>query len=88
MHADAEHKTGESLTAEVSHQDDVKDAPIARAILQEHEMTLKHVLVHHKAVAWWCFYWAMCAVGWYVYFACFCAYIPIPTLRWTPSELD
>lgn len=85
MHADEEKKTSEtseSLAPDMSHHEHVKDTPIARAVLQEHEMTLKHVLVHHKKVAWWCFYWAMCAVGWYVCFRFAFFGGHIPCLRW------
>lgn len=33
----------------------------------EHELTFKHVIRNHKALVWWCFYFAMCAIGWYVF---------------------
>jgi hypothetical protein len=32
----------------------------------EHQLTLGHVWKHHKAIIGWPFFWAMCAVGWYV----------------------
>jgi hypothetical protein len=31
-----------------------------------HQLTLGHVWKHHKAIIGWSFFWAMCAVGWYV----------------------
>ncbi|KAH7041609.1 maltose permease [Microdochium trichocladiopsis] len=64
--ATADDKTsGEPMAAEVTHHHCVdKDTPVENAIGQEHELTLGQVFRHHKAVAWWCFYWAMCAVGW------------------------
>lgn len=30
----------------------------------EHRLTLKQVFRGHPALVWWCFYWAMAAVGW------------------------
>jgi hypothetical protein len=30
----------------------------------EHETTIKQVLQRYPALVWWCFYWAMAAVGW------------------------
>jgi hypothetical protein len=32
----------------------------------EHELTFMDVLKHHKMLIWWSFYFAMCAVGWYI----------------------
>ncbi|RXG50444.1 hypothetical protein VDGE_04820 [Verticillium dahliae] len=52
-----------NVVATVSH-DDTKEGMSTSANQQEHELTLKTVFKHHKAVIWWCFYWAMCAIGW------------------------
>ena len=30
----------------------------------EHELTIRYILKHHKALAGWAFFWAMCAIGW------------------------
>lgn len=30
----------------------------------EHATTVKQVFQNHPALVWWCFYWAMAAVGW------------------------
>lgn len=30
----------------------------------EHDTTVKQVFRNHPALVWWCFYWAMAAVGW------------------------
>ena len=30
----------------------------------EHDLTLKDVFRQHPKMIWWCFYWAMAAVGW------------------------
>lgn len=32
----------------------------------EHNLTLRQVLKHHKPLAAWTFFWALCAIGWYV----------------------
>ncbi|KAL8420794.1 hypothetical protein RB594_003558 [Gaeumannomyces avenae] len=31
---------------------------------QERDLTLGEAFRNHKTLIWWCFYWAMCAVGW------------------------
>lgn len=49
--------------ATVSHHEG-KDGLTSSAIQQEHDLTLREVFKHHKLIIWWCFYWAMCAVGW------------------------
>ncbi|TLD30987.1 hypothetical protein PspLS_01694 [Pyricularia sp. CBS 133598] len=33
-------------------------------VSQEQELTLRDVCKNHMIIVWWCFYWAMCAVGW------------------------
>lgn len=30
----------------------------------EHELTLRDVFKKHPSMIWWCFYWAMAAIGW------------------------
>lgn len=60
-------KTIEPLAAVASHQQDVKGAPLGNAYHQEHELTLGDILRNHKPIAFWCLYWAMGAVGWYVW---------------------
>ncbi|KXJ88025.1 maltose permease [Microdochium bolleyi] len=64
MSAASDEKPSEPLAAVVSHHHHVKDNPRDRAHVQEDELTLGDIFRNHKAVAWWCFYWAMCAVGW------------------------
>lgn len=49
--------------ATVSHHEG-KDGLTSSAIQQEHDLTLREVFKNHKLIIWWCFYWAMCAVGW------------------------
>lgn len=51
------------VVATASHHDG-KEGLSSLANQQEHNLTLKTVFTNHKAVVWWCFYWAMCAVGW------------------------
>ncbi|TPX17701.1 uncharacterized protein E0L32_002802 [Thyridium curvatum] len=41
-----------------------KEALASDAIQQEHELTLASVFQNHKKIIWWCFFWAMAAVGW------------------------
>ena len=52
--------------ATTEHASDPKSALEASANQLEHELTLKEVFKHHKVLVWWCFYWAMAAVGWWV----------------------
>lgn len=33
---------------------------------EEHQLSLWHVLQHHKGLVWWCFFFAVSAIGWYV----------------------
>lgn len=47
----------------VSHVE-AKDGLTSSAIQQERDLTLREVFKNHKAIVWWCFYWAVCAVGW------------------------
>lgn len=35
-----------------------------RARRPEHELTIAEIWKSQKLVIWWCFYWAMAAVGW------------------------
>ena len=39
---------------------------VAKDNAAEHELTFIEVAKHHKMLIWWSFYFAMCAVGWYV----------------------
>ena len=62
-------KTDPSLSPQVvaetamSHHE-TKPSAAADAVQEEHDLTLSKVFKEHKAVVWWCFFWAMCAVGW------------------------
>jgi hypothetical protein len=31
---------------------------------EEHRLTFADIWKHHKAIIWWSFYFAMCAIGW------------------------
>lgn len=44
----------------------------AIAIAEEHRLSVKDVLLNDKRIVWWCFFFSMSAIGWYVVF-------PIPT---------
>lgn len=52
------------LEASVSHHNDPKGVLVGRDNEEEHDLTLKVAFKKHRAVFWWCFYWAMAAVGW------------------------
>lgn len=54
---------GGAVETTVSHHD-TKDGLTSSAIQQEHDLTLQEVFKNHKLVVWWCFFWAMAAVGW------------------------
>ncbi|KAF6823973.1 maltose permease [Colletotrichum plurivorum] len=51
------------LEPSVSHHHDPKGAA-ATTNQAEHELTVRDVFKNHKAIVWWCFYWAMAAIGW------------------------
>ncbi|KAF9878858.1 maltose permease [Colletotrichum karsti] len=51
------------LEPSVSHHDP-KGGAIAATNRQELDLTVKEVFKNHKAIVWWCFYWAMAAIGW------------------------
>ena len=44
-----------------------KRTSISAAADEEHAWTIKYVLVHHKKLVFWAFFWALCAVGWLVF---------------------
>jgi hypothetical protein len=44
--------------------DDERRASVIADNIVEHELTFKEVARNHKAVIWWSFYFAMCAIGW------------------------
>ncbi|TDZ67823.1 Major facilitator-type transporter ecdC [Colletotrichum trifolii] len=52
------------LEPSVSHHHDPKSAAVATTNQQEHDLTLREVFKNHKTIVWWCFYWAMAAIGW------------------------
>jgi hypothetical protein len=47
------------------HDYELKSAVVAAVNQHEHELTLTDLFRNHKAVVWWCFFWAMAAVGWW-----------------------
>ena len=50
------------LEAAVSQAD--KEESKISAAATEQVLTLRDVFKNHKTLVWWCFFWAMCAVGW------------------------
>ncbi|KAL2130763.1 hypothetical protein VTI74DRAFT_5962 [Chaetomium olivicolor] len=47
-----------------NHDCESKSAAVAAANQQEHGLALADIFRDHKAIVWWCFFWAMAAVGW------------------------
>ncbi|RYP42129.1 hypothetical protein DL767_000494 [Monosporascus sp. MG133] len=62
----AEKKEDPVPDAEVLGVEDIGKAKDAIAVDNqlEHDLTLSVVFRRHTALVWWCFYWAMAAVGW------------------------
>lgn len=50
----------------VAHND-LKTSFAKANIDQEHQLTFRDVWKHHKAIIGWSFFWAMCAIGWFVF---------------------
>lgn len=46
-----------------------KSDEAAIAIAEEHSLSVKDVLINDKRIVWWCFFFAMSAIGWYVIFS-------------------
>lgn len=42
----------------------ITDRNVITDNVHEHQLTFIEVAQHHKALIWWSFYFAMCAVGW------------------------
>jgi hypothetical protein len=40
----------------------------AIAIAEEHRLSVRDVLRNDKRIVWWCFFFSMSAIGWYVVF--------------------
>jgi hypothetical protein len=49
-----------------SFENEGRRGSVAKDAVAEHELKFMDVLKHHKMLIWWSFYFAMCAVGWYV----------------------
>jgi hypothetical protein len=56
-------ETNGAVQATVSHHD-AKETLTSSALQEEHDLTLGEVFKNHKLIIWWCFYWAMAAIGW------------------------
>ncbi|KAJ3950306.1 uncharacterized protein N0V96_001450 [Colletotrichum fioriniae] len=56
-------EVSDHLEASVSHHD-AKGLAVGATNQQEHDLTVREVFKNHKAIVWWCFYWAMAAIGW------------------------
>jgi hypothetical protein len=49
----------------------VEDASLKRdeaaiAAAEEHNLSMRDVLLNNKRILWWCFFFAMSAIGWWV----------------------
>jgi hypothetical protein len=42
------------------------DEAAAVAVAEEHSMSIQDVLCNHKRIVFWCFFFSMSAIGWYV----------------------
>ena len=63
-------------TAEAHHEEVCGQAPSDLSTLEakgdgitvdndlEHQLTLRDIIKHHKALVFWSFFWALCAIGW------------------------
>ena len=56
----------ESKVEDITIHDEVlaKGDEAALAVAEEHRLSVKDVLRHDKRIVWWCFFFAMSAVGW------------------------
>lgn len=53
-----------SVVQEIETCENAIDGNNQRAQRLENELTIAEILKSHKLIVWWCFYWAMAAVGW------------------------
>lgn len=51
-----------------SHHEDILkgDDAAAVAAAEEHSLSLQGVLRNNKRIVWWCFFFSLSAIGWYV----------------------
>lgn len=45
----------------------LKADSIAIATAEEHNLSMKDALLNNKRIVWWCFFFAMSAIGWWVF---------------------
>jgi hypothetical protein len=57
-------KTSAEYAESPAMADPSRRASVAADNEEEHQLTFVDVWKHHKAMIWWSFYFAMCAVGW------------------------
>lgn len=63
---DAKTSDVQEVEMPMSADDDAARRHDKRSQRLEQELTVATICTRHKLVVWWCFYWAMAAVGWYV----------------------
>jgi hypothetical protein len=49
-------------------EDFSKTDEAAIAVAEEHRLSVKDVLRNDRRIVWWCFFFSMSAIGWYVVF--------------------
>jgi hypothetical protein len=51
-----------------THNEDIlkNDDAAAVAVAEEHSMSIQDALRNNKRIVWWCFFFSMSAIGWYV----------------------
>lgn len=54
----------EVVPGQIESRDEKRNNSISEDARLEHNLTLRQVLKHHKPLAAWTFFWALCAIGW------------------------
>lgn len=64
----AESKVAESKVNDVAVHDEglSKRDEATIGVAEEHSLSIWHVVRHNKRIVWWCFFFSMSAIGWYV----------------------
>jgi hypothetical protein len=57
-----------SKVEDTTHNEDMlkSDDAAAVAVAEEHSMSIRDALRNNKRIVWWCFFFSMSAIGWYV----------------------
>lgn len=62
-----------SRVEDTTHNENIlkSDDAAAVAVAEEHSMSIQDALRNNKRIVWWCFFFSMSAIGWYVAQNCF-----------------